>query len=184
MLLWFVGEKHGPWRPQEGDGGSATGWLQDLRHQRDSCVHGVWGAGAPPTEVDHQVQLPGPSTALRQDHHTTGNTTGRSPPYPGYPNLILDLVADRDWGQFHINSASELRFLIASIEKQLIEIELAPTLLLILHLIDLVKIHLKTIQSYFFWMSHLLIYLRYHMTSGWREIDFQTSLTNDQEGWD
>lgn len=40
-------------------------------------MYGVRGAGVPPAEVDHQVQLPGPPTALCEKHHTAGNKTFR-----------------------------------------------------------------------------------------------------------
>lgn len=38
-------------------------------------VYGVRGAGVSPAEVDHQVQLPRPATALREKHHTAGKKT-------------------------------------------------------------------------------------------------------------
>lgn len=40
-------------------------------------VYGFRGAGVSPAEVDHQVQLPRPATALREKHHTAGKKTFR-----------------------------------------------------------------------------------------------------------
>lgn len=36
------------------------------------CVHGAGGPGPPAPQVDHQVQLPGPACALREEHCETG----------------------------------------------------------------------------------------------------------------
>lgn len=88
-----------PHWPQQRHGCSAHRWLQDLGDKWNSyppqcvykcvgifsshmhaivlfhlihslrCMYGVWSPRPPSTEMDHQVQLPGPAFTVRQEHH-------------------------------------------------------------------------------------------------------------------
>lgn len=49
------------------------------------CVHGTGGPGPPAPQVDHQVQLPGPARALREEHCETGGHPGPRVKSTGQP---------------------------------------------------------------------------------------------------